>query len=110
MLYNATELYHAPFFAFYHDLSAPDPYYILPILLGVFMVLQQKMTPSTMDPAQAKMMMFMPILFSLFMIFLPLGLVLYIFVNTVMTVVQQWMHHKDLSFRDLLRGGWRKAA
>ncbi|MFO1463032.1 MAG: membrane protein insertase YidC [bacterium] len=105
VLYNATDLYHAPFFGFYHDLSAPDPYYLLPILLGVFMVLQQKMTPSTSaDPAQAKMMMIMPVMFSLFMLFLPLGLVLYIFVNTVLTVVQQYMNQHDLSFTDLFRG------
>lgn len=105
VLYNATDLYHAPFFAFYQDLSAPDPYFIMPILLGIFMVLQQKMTPSTADPAQAKIMMFMPVMFSLFMIFLPLGLVLYIFVNTVLTVLQQWMNQKDIHFLDLLKGG-----
>jgi len=108
VLYNATDLYHAPFFGFYHDLSAPDPYYILPILLGIFMVLQQKMTPNpSADPTQAKMMMIMPVMFSLFMIFLPLGLVLYIFVNTVLTVLQQYMNKNDLSFSDLFRG--RKA-
>ncbi|MCE9624895.1 MAG: membrane protein insertase YidC [Deltaproteobacteria bacterium] len=110
VLYNATDLYHAPFFAFYHDLSAPDPYYVLPILLGIFMVLQQKMTPSTADPAQAKMMMIMPVMFSLFMIFLPLGLVLYIFVNTSLTVLQQWMNQRDLTFSDLFRGGKKSTA
>ena len=104
VLYNATELYHAPFFGFYHDLSAPDPYYIMPVLLGIFMVLQQKMTPSTADPAQAKIMMLMPVMFSLFMIFLPLGLVLYIFVNTLLTVVQQYMSQKDLTVLGLLKG------
>ncbi|HEX5032977.1 MAG TPA: membrane protein insertase YidC, partial [bacterium] len=104
VLYNATELYHAPFFGFYHDLSAPDPYYIMPVLLGIFMVLQQKMTPTTVDPAQAKIMMIMPVMFSLFMIFLPLGLVLYIFVNTLLTVVQQYMHQKDISIWGLLKG------
>lgn len=104
VLYNATDLFHAPFFGFYHDLSAPDPYFILPVLLGIFMVLQQRMTPSTGDPSQAKMMMLMPVMFSLFMIFLPLGLVLYIFVNTVLTVVQQWMNQKDLSLGDLFKG------
>lgn len=103
VLYNATELYHAPFFGFYNDLSAPDPYFILPILLGVAMVLQQKMSPQMGDPAQAKMMMFMPILFSAFMLFLPLGLVLYIFVNTIMTVAQQYMHQKDITILGLFR-------
>ncbi len=103
VLYNATELYHAPFIGFYHDLSAPDPYFILPILLGVFMVVQQKMSPSMGDPTQAKMMMLMPVMFSLFMLFLPLGLVLYIFVNTVMTVAQQYMHQKKISILGLIR-------
>lgn len=109
VLYTATELYHAPFFWFYRDLSAPDPYYILPILLGISMVAQQRMTPSTGDPTQAKMMMFMPILFSVFMLFLPLGLVLYIFVNTVMTVMQQYMHQHDITFRGLLKGSGKSA-
>jgi YidC/Oxa1 family membrane protein insertase len=103
VLYNATDLYHAPFFGFYRDLSAPDPYFILPILLGVFMVLQQKMSPSMGDPTQAKMMMLMPVLFAGFMLFLPLGLVLYIFVNTVMTVVQQYMNQKNISLLSLIR-------
>jgi len=104
VLYNATELYHAPFFWFYRDLSAPDPYFILPILLGISMVAQQKMTPTTGDPAQAKMMMIMPIMFTVFMLFLPVGLVLYIFVNTIMTVIQQYMHQHDITFRGLLKG------
>ncbi len=104
VLYNATELYHAPFFWFYRDLSAPDPFFIMPVLLGVFMVLQQKLTPTaSADPAQAKMMMIMPVVFSAFMLFLPVGLVLYIFVNTVMTVVQQWMHQKNISIWGMLK-------
>jgi YidC/Oxa1 family membrane protein insertase len=107
VLYNATELYHAPFIWFYRDLSAPDPYFILPILLGIAMVAQQKMTPSTGDATQQKMMMLMPIMFTVFMLFLPVGLVLYIFVNTLMTVVQQYMHQKDISFMGLIKG--RKA-
>ena len=104
VLYSSIELYHAPFFGFYKDLSAPDPYFILPILLGIFMVIQQKMTPTTVqDPAQAKMMMLMPVMFSVFMLFLPVGLVVYIFVNTLMTVVQQYLHTHDLSLADLLK-------
>lgn len=104
VLYNAIELYHAPFFAFYKDLSAPDPYFILPILLGIFMVIQQKMTPSAaQDPAQAKAMLMMPIVFSAFMLFLPVGLVIYIFVNTSTTVIQQYLHKHDLGFTDLIR-------
>jgi YidC/Oxa1 family membrane protein insertase len=104
VLYNAIELYHAPFFGFYKDLSAPDPYFISPILLGIFMVLQQKMTPTAgQDPAQAKAMLMMPVMFSAFMLFLPSGLVIYIFVNTLMTVVQQYLHQHELSLADLIQ-------
>jgi YidC/Oxa1 family membrane protein insertase len=103
VIYNAIELYHAPFVGFYRDLSAPDPYFILPILLGIGMVLQQKLTPSpSADPAQKQMMMFMPIMFTGFMLFLPVGLVLYIFVNTLFTVIQQWMYQKGIRWRDLV--------
>lgn len=108
VLYNAIEIYHAPFFGFYKDLSSPDPYFVLPILLGIFMVLQQKLTPTVQDPAQAKAMMFMPIIFSAFMLFLPVGLVIYIFVNTFMTVVQQYLHQKEIGVLDLLRGKTKK--
>ena len=102
VIYNAIELYHAPFVGFYRDLSAPDPYFILPILLGICMVLQQRLTPSpSADPAQKQMMMFMPIMFTAFMLFLPMGLVLYIFVNTLFSVIQQWMHQKGIRWRDL---------
>ncbi len=108
VLWNAIELYHAPFFGFYQDLSAPDPFFILPALLGVFMFLQQKLTPAaTTDPAQQKMMMFMPIMFTGFMLFLPVGLVVYIFVNTVMSVLQQFMIKRDLSFKQLITGKWQ---
>ena len=104
VLYNAIELYHAPFFWFYRDLSAPDPYLITPILLGILMALQQKLTPvASMDPAQQKMMMIMPLMFSAFMIFLPSGLVIYIMVNTIMSVIQQYMIHREMSFWDLLK-------
>lgn len=110
VLYNAIELYHAPFFWYYKDLSAPDPYFISPVLLGVFMVLQQKMTPNpSQDPAQANAMLMMPIIFSVFMLFLPSGLVIYIFVNTFMTVVQQYMNQHDMGFADLIKK-WRKAS
>lgn len=104
VLYNAIELYHAPFFGPYKDLSAPDPYMILPIVLGIFMVLQQKLTPSpSVDPMQKQMMMIMPIMFMGIMLFLPAGLVLYILVNTVMSVIQQYMMHKDVTGIGLIK-------
>jgi len=111
VLWNSIELFHAPFFWFYKDLSAPDPYYITPVLLGLFMVAQQKLMPSTSaDPAQKKMMMIMPVMFSVFMLFLPVGLVIYILVNTVMSVTQQYLYNKGIRMRDLIRGKWQPSS
>jgi YidC/Oxa1 family membrane protein insertase len=91
MISESVELYRAPFYLWIHDLSAQDPYYILPGLLGVAMYVQQAITPSPgMDNQQQKMMKWMmPGMFLLIMINMPTGLVLYIFVNTLLTIVQQ---------------------
>ncbi|MFM8313620.1 MAG: membrane protein insertase YidC, partial [Deltaproteobacteria bacterium] len=90
VLGNSIELFHAPFFGWIHDLSSRDPFYIYPILMGLAMLLQQKMTPSSgMDPVQQKMMYFMPVIFTFMMINLPSGLTLYIFVSTLLGVAQQ---------------------
>jgi YidC/Oxa1 family membrane protein insertase len=84
------ELFKRPFFGFWQDLAAPDPYYALPIALGLLMWVQQKITPSTMDPAQAKMMLYvMPIMMMTFMLFLPAGLCLYMLTNSVLSIGQQ---------------------
>ncbi len=95
VLQNSIELYKAPFFGWILDLSQKDPYYVLPVLMGISMFAQQKLTPSTMDPAQAKMMAFMPIFFSFLMFGLPSGLTLYIFVSTVFGIIQQLFIMKD---------------
>ena len=89
---SSVELYNQPLFGWITDLTQHDPYYVLPILLGVLMVAQQKFTPmTTTDEAQRKMMMwFMPILFSVMMMSLPSGLTLYILTNTVLSMVQTW--------------------
>jgi YidC/Oxa1 family membrane protein insertase len=89
VLGNSIELYQAPFALWIQDLSLKDPFYVLPVLIGLSMFMQQKLTPNTMDPQQAKMMAFMPLLFSGMMIFLPSGLALYIFVSTLFGVTQQ---------------------
>jgi len=96
-IYSSVELYQAPLFGWIHDLSAPDPYYVLPLILGVAMFVQQKLSPTSIDSAQARTMLYvMPVMFTLFMLFLPAGLVLYIFVNTILTLVQQWfINRKD---------------
>lgn len=96
MLFSAVELYQAPFVPVWLDnLAEKDPTYILPILLGVGMFVQQKITPSTMDSAQAKMMLyFMPVFFTLIMLSLPSGLTLYIFVNTILSVGHQLYNNR----------------
>lgn len=93
---NATiELYHSPWILWIHDLSLKDPYYVLPVLMGIVMFIQQKITPTTMDPAQAKVMQFMPIMFTFLMISLPSGLTLYIFVSTLFGIIQQLVFMRD---------------
>lgn len=84
------ELYHAPFTLYWSDLSAPDPFYILPGCVALLMHLQQRLTPTTMDATQAKMMMYlMPIMIGGFMLFLPAGLCLYMVTNSTLTILQQ---------------------
>jgi YidC/Oxa1 family membrane protein insertase len=91
MLQGAIELRHAPWIGWIHDLSAHDPYYILPILMTVTMYLMQKMTPvTTVDPTQQKMMTLMPLLFGIFFFTLSSGLVLYIFTSNLVGMGQQW--------------------
>ncbi|MBF0311914.1 MAG: membrane protein insertase YidC [Oligoflexia bacterium] len=90
VLFNAVELIEAPFFWWVKDLSAKDPYYILPVLMTIAMYIQQKMTPATgLDATQQKVMMFMPLVFGFIMKDLPSGLALYIFVSTVLGIIQQ---------------------
>ncbi|GAB4534103.1 MAG: membrane protein insertase YidC [Thermodesulfovibrionia bacterium] len=97
VLSNAIELRGAPFILWIRDLSARDPYYILPIVMGISMVIQQKMTPSSMDPTQAKMMMLMPIVFTFLFLTFPSGLVLYWLVNNILAIIQQYYANKTLS-------------
>jgi len=94
MLGASTELYHVSFL-YLPDLTQADPYYVLPAVLGVSMFVQQKMTPTTVDSAQAKVMLYgMPILFTAFMLFLPSGLNLYIFTNTLLSIAQQQIYNR----------------
>ncbi len=87
---SSVELFQAPMGLWISDLSAPDPFFVLPLLLGGLMFAQQKLTPTSADASQAKMMMyFMPVMFTVFMLFLPSGLNLYILVNTLLSLFQQ---------------------
>jgi len=93
----SVELYNEPFFLWIHDLSVADPYYILPVTMGILMFFQQKLSSANMDQTQAKIMLYtMPVLFSFFMINLPSGLVLYIWVNTLVSILQQNYINKKL--------------
>lgn len=98
MLMGSVELRHAPFIGWIHDLSAPDPYYVLPLLMGLSMFLIQKMSPSPVtDPMQQKVMTFMPVIFTVFFLWFPSGLVLYYVMSNLMTLLQQKliMHQLD---------------
>jgi YidC/Oxa1 family membrane protein insertase len=90
VLLESVQLRLAPFALWIHDLSAADPYYILPILMGASMLVQQKMSPPPPDPMQAKLMMAMPVVFTFFFLNFPSGLVLYWLVSNVLSIAQQW--------------------
>ena len=90
VLLNAIELKGAPWILWIHDLSIMDPFFVLPILMGITMFLQQKLTPTTFtDPMQEKVMKFLPLIFTFFFVTFPAGLTLYWFVNNVCSVIQQ---------------------
>lgn len=99
---EAVELRHAPFFGWIQDLSAQDPYYILPLLMGGSMFLLQKMSPSPVtDPMQQKVMNFMPVMFTVFFLWFPSGLVLYWLTSNLITIVQQWLIYRNLEKKGL---------
>ncbi|MFD2016513.1 membrane protein insertase YidC [Vibrio olivae] len=101
-LMESVELRHSPFFGWIHDLSAQDPYYILPLLMGASMFMIQKMSPTTVtDPMQQKIMTFMPVMFTVFFLFFPSGLVLYWLVSNVVTLIQQTLIYKSLEKKGL---------
>ncbi|MBS9857382.1 membrane protein insertase YidC [Vibrio alginolyticus] len=101
-LMESVELRHSPFFGWIHDLSAQDPYYILPLLMGASMFLIQKMSPTTVtDPMQQKIMTFMPVMFTFFFLFFPSGLVLYWLVSNIVTLIQQTLIYKGLEKKGL---------
>lgn len=97
VLASAVELYQSPFIFWITDLSVKDPYYVFPVLMGAMMFIQQKITPNpTMDPMQAKMMLYMlPILFTFLMLSLPSGLTLYIMFSTFLGIAQQYLMNKQ---------------
>ena len=90
VLLSSVEMRGAPWILWIHDLSVPDPYYILPVIMAVSMFVQTKLNPTPPDPIQAKVMMYMPIVFSIMFFFFPAGLVLYWVVNNLLSIAQQW--------------------
>ncbi|WP_114663401.1 membrane protein insertase YidC [Polynucleobacter necessarius] len=90
VLLSSVEMRGAPWILWIHDLSIPDPYYILPVIMAVSMFVQTKLNPTPPDPIQAKVVMYMPIVFSIMFFFFPAGLVLYWVVNNLLSIAQQW--------------------
>lgn len=108
VLLGSVELRHAPFFGWITDLSAKDPYYILPVLMGATMIFQTYLNPAPTDPIQAKVMKIMPIVFSIFFFFFPAGLVLYWLVNNILSIAQQWYINKTIHAEALAKKGSAK--
>jgi YidC/Oxa1 family membrane protein insertase len=94
VLLESVEMRQAPFMLWITDLSVRDPFFILPLLMGITMFIQQKLNPAPPDPVQAKIMQLLPIVFTVFFAFFPAGLVLYWFVNNLLAITQQWHINK----------------
>jgi YidC/Oxa1 family membrane protein insertase len=96
VLLESVEMRQAPWILWIKDLSVQDPYFILPIVMGASMYAQQLMNPQPLDPIQKKIFMFMPLLFTVFFLFFPAGLVLYWVVNNVLSIAQQWQINRSI--------------
>ena len=100
VLLAAVEMRGAPWLGWITDLTAPDPLFILPIVMGITSILQVKLNPQPMDPMQAKIMMIMPMAFTVMFVFFPAGLVLYWVVNNILSITQQWVINKQVGGAD----------
>jgi YidC/Oxa1 family membrane protein insertase len=108
-LQYSVELQGAPFLLWINDLSKKDPYYVLPILMGVSMLVQQKMTPTVGDPRQAQIMLIMPVVFTFMFLEFPTGLVLYWLVNNCLTILQQYLIDRSAAPRKAVEREARRA-
>jgi len=108
VLLESVEMRQAPFFWWLTDLSTRDPYFILPLIMGVAMFAQQKLNPAPTDPVQAKVMQIMPIMFTVFFAFFPSGLVLYWVTNTLLSIAQQWKVNKVVEAEAKAQKGSKK--
>ncbi|WP_082873266.1 membrane protein insertase YidC, partial [Oleiphilus sp. HI0079] len=91
VLLESVQLRHAPFFFWIHDLSVKDPFFVLPILMGISMFIQMQLNPTPPDPMQARIMKIMPVMMTVFFLWFPSGLVLYWLVNNILSIAQQWV-------------------
>ncbi|WP_436405063.1 membrane protein insertase YidC, partial [Paracidovorax avenae] len=96
VLLSSVEMRNAPWIGWIHDLSSPDPYFILPLLMTASSLLQTALNPAPPDPMQAKMMWFMPLIFSVMFFFFPAGLVMYWLTNNILSIAQQWIINKRM--------------
>ncbi len=96
VLLESVEMRQAPFILWIKDLSSPDPYWVLPLVMGVTMFIQQKLNPAPMDPVQEKVMQIMPFAFTIFFGFFPAGLVLYWVANNILSIAQQWLITRNI--------------
>jgi len=108
VLLESVEMRQAPFALWITDLSSRDPYFILPVIMGASMFLQQKLNPQVGDPVQVKVMQIMPIIFTAFFAFFPSGLVLYWVTNTVLSIAQQWKINKVVEAESKQKKGGKK--
>jgi YidC/Oxa1 family membrane protein insertase len=112
LLSSAVELWRSPWIGWIHDLTAADPYYVLPIVMGLSQIIQQRMTPAPPDPVQKRLMQFLPVVFTIFSLGFASGLVLYWLTNNILTIVQQKLYNsvKDHEPQEVVvvKGGGRK--
>jgi YidC/Oxa1 family membrane protein insertase len=100
VLIETVEIRQAPFLLWIQDLSAQDPFYILPVLYGISMKVQQSLNPAPVDPVQAKVMQMFPIMLTVFFLFFPSGLVVYWICNNCLSILQQWYITKQIEAAD----------
>ena len=108
VLLESVEMRQAPFALWITDLSTRDPYFILPLIMGAAMFMQQKLNPAPADPVQAKVMQIMPIMFTVFFAFFPSGLVLYWVTNTLLSIAQQWKINRVVELEAKAQKGGKK--
>jgi YidC/Oxa1 family membrane protein insertase len=110
VLLESVEMRQAPFALWITDLSTRDPYFILPLIMGAAMLIQQRLNPAPTDPVQAKVMQIMPIMFTVFFAFFPSGLVLYWVTNTLLSIAQQWQVNRVVEAESKAKKGGKKKA